>query len=448
MNTGWTQMINMKAETHGKMKFSSLSWKPEGHETLNSQTASEKFGFMDDMRASYCHALMWAVKGDQAHADKSIEIFNDWSATFKEIKSTDHYKYLCSSWLTHMSVMGAEIIRYHKRDGKSAGWKDADIEKYENTICKVFERIALMWRGSAGCYGCQNQDLAVARSRMALGVFSNDQGLFDEGIRLLFKRQYTGSDVNKIHGHAVNLVDLTIAKDGEIMEFNRDAAHGTGSVNCLVNAAEILRQQKKYTTYNVYDHINPIDQDKQPKLLTGSEFAGNAYVVTKNGGSIKLLHGKSGNPTDFTTTKIGHYSAMVVNYYRNILKVSPSSLTKLTEADDLFRNSNSYPSYTLPWTFLTHSDLSKDIQVGVIAEKSIATKSLFSANIVNDRVLKLGYTGGKTAIVKLFTPAGRMVKSVSLNGAKEVSLKNLNHGLYLVKFTADGVSETKKLLLK
>ena len=26
--------------------------------------------------------------------------------------------------------------------------------------------------------------------------------------------------------------------------------------------------------------------------------------------------------------------------------------------------------------------------------------------------------------------------------------ENLNHGLYLVKFTADGVSETKKLLLK
>ncbi len=84
----------------------------------------------------------------------------------------------------------------------------------------------------------------------------------------------------------------------------------------------------------------------------------------------------------------------------------------------------------------------------MISKSITNAKSFFTASINNNRVLKLGYTGSKNAMVKLFTPAGRMVKSISLNGAKFVSLKGCNQGLYFVKFQAGGVSETKKFILK
>ncbi len=91
-----------------------------------------------------------------------------------------------------------------------------------------------------------------------------------------------------------------------------------------------------------------------------------------------------------------------------------------------------------------------DITTPIVAPdgKMIVKKNTSSITLVNKNLV-LNYSNLKqNAKVKIFAPTGRMVKTVVLNGAKEVSLKNLNHGLYLVKFMAYGVSETKKLLLK
>ena len=82
------------------------------------------------------------------------------------------------------------------------------------------------------------------------------------------------------------------------------------------------------------------------------------------------------------------------------------------------------------------------------SKKTIVKKSSCSISLVNKSLILNYLNLDKSAKVKIFTPAGRMVKTVSLNGANKVSLKSLNHGLYLVKFTVDGISETKKLLLK
>ena len=96
--------------------------------------------------------------------------------------------------------------------------------------------------------------------------------------------------------------------------------------------------------------------------------------------------------------------------------------------------------YDICWTTLTHGDLSKDMQTSVVSESVTRTNSYFTANMGSNEVLNFDYPGGKNATVKLFTLAGRMVKNVSLNGAKEVSLKKLINGLYLEKFRDDGFS--------
>ena len=91
-----------------------------------------------------------------------------------------------------------------------------------------------------------------------------------------------------------------------------------------------------------------------------------------------------------------------------------------------------------------------DVTTHIVAPdgKTKVKKNSCSISLVNKNLI-LNYSNlSKNATVKIFTPAGRVVKKVVLNGAKDVSLKNLNHGLYLVKFTADGISETKKLLIK
>ncbi len=107
------------------------------------------------------------------------------------------------------------------------------------------------WIGYLGPYGGQNQGTAMARNRMAPGIILNDRALFDTGVHLLFEIQFNNRAVLERHSHPVNLVGLTVARNGEIMEFNRDAAHSTGSPSSLINGAEILRHQHVDPKYNL-----------------------------------------------------------------------------------------------------------------------------------------------------------------------------------------------------
>ncbi len=186
---------------------------------------------------------------------------------------------------------------------------------------------------------------------MALGVFLDDQALFDLGTRLLFEVQYSNNDITTVHGHAVNLLGLSIAATGEVMEFNRgggDSAHGTGTLNSLVNAAEILRQQDVGDEHNLYEMMLSEDGDTRPRLLLGSEFAANAYVNSPT----NIIKNDS-----FSNGTKGSYSEMVLNYYLHVS--SDAYAVDLTrEANAAFRPTTG-AGYIAPWTTLTHADVSE-----------------------------------------------------------------------------------------
>jgi hypothetical protein len=373
MKDAWTVMLADKSnKATGKVKYSSLNW--QTHEvSVVDPKSSNKHEMWDDGQAAYAHALQWVITGDQRHADKAIEIYNAWSAVFTDITTQDHdaYKNLYGSWMIHTWMAGAEIIR-HYNEG-AAGWAATDITEFEQMV-KVFERLMLEWKGTASGYRAgHNQDAAVARTRLAIGVFLDDKALFDQGTKLLFDRKYDNNSakpntIRGVHGHPVNLVGLSFAKDGEVMEFNRratkvkdengnvtviagDPGHGTGTLNSMVNAAEILRHQDVPSKYQLYDLKLAIDGDTTPRLLLGSEFAANSYLnsptkIRDNDAFVNKAHGK--------------YSEMALNYYKNISPIAYDyNLTE--EANDAFRPL-SHNNYTAPWTTLTHADLSEGTQ--------------------------------------------------------------------------------------
>ncbi|MEE9384177.1 MAG: alginate lyase family protein [Nannocystaceae bacterium] len=257
MKLGWEQMSNWKStEKTDNLEYASLAWKPHAVKILNPKIADQKESLLADMRSAYAHALSWVVTGDQAHADKAIEIDNAWGAIYEGMECPDYYKHLYGSWVGHMAVMGAEIIRHYEREGELAGWAEDDIKQYADSVVRDLEVNSLSWEGSRGYYVGHNQPAAIARSRIALGIFLDDRALVDSGLYLLFDKIYDGKEeIKEIHGHYVNLVGLSIAKTGDVMEFNRgggDAGHGTGTLNALVHAAEILRHQKVASEYEFW----------------------------------------------------------------------------------------------------------------------------------------------------------------------------------------------------
>ena len=99
-----------------------------GPPRARARRTSARSEHLDDARAAYTHALLWAYTGNQANANKAIEIMNAWSSTLTEIKFDQPRRpdngsqiwangKLQAGWGGSLFARAAEIIRY-----TGAGW--------------------------------------------------------------------------------------------------------------------------------------------------------------------------------------------------------------------------------------------------------------------------------------------------------------------------------------
>src|SRR5258708_7545156 len=72
-------------------------------------------------KAAYSHALQWVITGDNAHAQKAIEILNAWSRTLWDFQDNDAK--LLAGWTGHEFCNAAEIL--HHTD---SGWKEEGVQ--------------------------------------------------------------------------------------------------------------------------------------------------------------------------------------------------------------------------------------------------------------------------------------------------------------------------------
>ena len=130
-----------------------------------------------DAIAAYTQALLWQLTGQKAHAEKAIEIMNAWSATLQEHQG--HNAPLQSSWVGSVFPRAAEIIRYTYRD-----WKPAEIERFGQMLRKAY--LPYIEEGRPGFNG--NWELSMIEAMTAIGVFLDDDTLFQKGLSMWRKR--------------------------------------------------------------------------------------------------------------------------------------------------------------------------------------------------------------------------------------------------------------------
>lgn len=156
-----------------RSEFASLDWQPEPRETVECGPYSNpNRGCSDqwhDAVAAYSHALLWYLTGDRAHAAKSVEIIDSWSAVLR--RHTNSNAPLQAGWSAATLVRAAELMRY-----TYDGWTDDALARAETMFRDVF--LPLVGDGGAPTRG-GNWDLIILDAAMGIAVFLDDRPLFE-----------------------------------------------------------------------------------------------------------------------------------------------------------------------------------------------------------------------------------------------------------------------------
>lgn len=191
-----------------------------------------------DASASYLHALQWALSGNEAHARKSAKILHAWSSTLESI--SNHDARLLVGMEGYKFCNAAELLKH-----TWGGWSQREQAQFEKMLRQVFHPIIKDFYPSAN----GNWDASMLQTMLAMGVFLDDQSMFDRAIDYYLDGKGNGAVRNYFK------------PSGQCQESGRDQAHTQMGLDFLACACEIAWNQG-VDLYGAYDN----------RLLKGFEY--------------------------------------------------------------------------------------------------------------------------------------------------------------------------------
>ena len=174
-----------------------------------------------DGNAAYQNALMWCVTGDEAHAQKAIEILNAWSATLRKMDGRDVQ--LAAGLNGFKFVNAAELMRH-----TYPAWKREEVARCE----EMFREIVLPPIEDFATFANGNWDAACLVTIMAIGIFCDDSGQFDRAVDYFRHGKGNG-----------RLTNYVFDETGQCQESGRDQQHTQLGLGLLAEACEIAWHQ-------------------------------------------------------------------------------------------------------------------------------------------------------------------------------------------------------------
>lgn len=162
---------------------------PNWTDVSRDPPSTHKGQYESDVTAAYLNALMWIVTQDTRHADKCVEIFNTWkNLTNVQGGGTESLNGGLYAW---KFVEAAEIIK-----STYSGWAAADIQAFKDMLVYPgYSDTAVpasvnttngtfywrIYKGDPGRHG--NQDLIAWRAMIVMGVFLDNEKMYDRALR-------------------------------------------------------------------------------------------------------------------------------------------------------------------------------------------------------------------------------------------------------------------------
>ena len=244
-----------------------------------------------DIRAAYYNAMRWYVEADARHAEKAIEIFNAWS-NLNSVTSggTDSL----SGGIGYIMIEAAELIK-----STYSGWSDADIKAFSDMLVYPgYSTTAAPTNGTTTFYWMSyqgddvrhgNQGLSGWRTVMAMGIFLDNDIMYDRALRQIKGESHRSDDLaypsgphistslkassDYVDTYNIDRGDSTddygfnavmtnyIWDNGQIQESSRDNQHTAFGLGMMTSMAEMAWNQGD----DLYSH-------EDSRLLLGLEY--------------------------------------------------------------------------------------------------------------------------------------------------------------------------------
>ncbi|MRV72408.1 hypothetical protein GJ700_11875 [Duganella sp. FT92W] len=271
----WTLLIN---NSHSQSTYTAMPQTVvyRGNDGVHSENYVR---LMNDVAAAYQCALRWKIAGSTAHADKAVQIMNQWAATLTAIGG-DSNALLAAGIYGYEFANAGEIMRSY------SGWAAADQTAFKNMMTGIFYPICtdflVRHNNTEWTHYWANWDLCAIACILAIGVLCDDGAKFDEAVNYfksgggngrIFKAVYylhpgylgQWQESGRDQGHAT----LGIALGGAICEMAWNQGvdlYGYDNNRFLAGAEYVAKSNLiqsgttyytvPYVTYNNVDNVN------------------------------------------------------------------------------------------------------------------------------------------------------------------------------------------------
>ena len=196
----------------------------------------------DDFKATYHNALMWKLTGDEAHAEKAMEILEAYAATLEKVDFKADGPLLVGLQ-GFLFVNGAEIMRSYR------GMTPTKLKNIQSMFKKVFIPVCIEFFEKEP-FSNGNWGASVLKGCLGYAIFTDDHGLYRRVAKLCLEGEDNGSLKYYIDGET-----------GQNQEAGRDQQHSQLGVACLAEAAEVAHSQG----HDLYGALNN-------RILKGFEY--------------------------------------------------------------------------------------------------------------------------------------------------------------------------------
>lgn len=212
--TGWYKLTNSS--------YASASYSPNPQSIIyrgNDGVHSQNYPLLyRDIAAAYALAIRWKISGNTSYADTAVTILDGWSSTLTHIYGSSD-RFLASGIYGYEFANAAEIMRDY------SGWSSDGFTAFRDMMVNIFyplnHRFLATHNDAAVDHYWANWDLCNMASIISIGILSDNDTMYEEGVR--YFKNGTGN------GQIENAIWMLYTVEGESLgqgqEEGRDQGH-------------------------------------------------------------------------------------------------------------------------------------------------------------------------------------------------------------------------------